>query len=146
MSNLFFNSIDNIFKENSLGLKLIAGDYNQSLSQIDRITKTHKIHDSDKPTSGLHKLIKSHKLIDIWRDTNKMKTQYTWRRINGIEKSRIYFWLIDSNIRPSIKKNDIRPAQIKHTDHLAVSLKIINKSIRGPNYWKMNNAYLKDIN
>ena len=62
------------------------------------------------------------------------------------KKTRIDFWLIDSNIRPSIYKTDIRPAQIKHTDHLAVSLKIINTSIRGPNFWKMNNAYLKDKN
>ena len=70
LRNLFFNSIDSLLKVYSLGLKLIAGDYNQSLSQIDRITKNNNVHISNKPTTGLHKLIKSHNLIDIWRDTN----------------------------------------------------------------------------
>ena len=76
---------------------------------------------------------------------NKYKAQYTWRRLNSVEKSRIDFWLTDPNIRPAILKTDIRPAQIKYTDHLAVSLKVINLSKRGPNFWKMNNIYLKDI-
>ena len=39
MRNLFFNSIDKLLKECSLGLKLIAGDYNQALAKIDRVTK-----------------------------------------------------------------------------------------------------------
>ena len=64
LRNLFSNSIDKLLKEYSLGLKLIAGDYNQSLSQIDRIAKHNYIHKLEKTTSGLHKLIKSHKLID----------------------------------------------------------------------------------
>ena len=65
-------------------MKLIAGDFNQSLAEKDRITKKHKLNNNDKSTSGLHKLIKMHKLNDIWRDIYKNKTQYTWRRLNGI--------------------------------------------------------------
>ena len=142
LRNIFFKSIDQLLKEFFLGIKLVAGDYNQTLSHIDRISKNKSY--SNNSTSGLHKLIKSHKLNDIWRDMNKNKSQYTWLRLNSIEKSRIDFWLTDANIRPAIFKTDIRPAQIKYTDHLAVSLKIINLSKRGPNFWKMNNSYLKD--
>ena len=73
LRNIFFNSIDTLLKENSLGIKLIAGDYNQTLTPIDRISRKHTSVDNNT-TSGLHKLIKSHKLIDIWRDNLKRNT------------------------------------------------------------------------
>ena len=123
LRNVFFKLIDQLLKDYSLGLKLLAGDFNQTLSDIDRISK-NKCYSYNISTSSLHKLIKSHKLNDIWRDMNKNKSQFTWRRVNSNEKSRIDFWLTDCNIRPAIFKTDIRPAQIKYTDHLAVSLKI----------------------
>ena len=41
------------------------------------------------------KLIKDFKLIDIWRNVNTNKLQYTWKRKNRLEKSRIDFWLIE---------------------------------------------------
>ena len=52
--------------------------------------------------------------------------------------------MIEKNVRPAILSTDIRPAQIKCTDHLAISLKIINKTQRGPGYWKLNNSFLED--
>ena len=87
----FFDSIEKLLKECSLGLKLIAGDYNQALAKIDRVTKKHNLVNIDNSTSELHKLIKMHNLNDIWRDIYKNKMQYTWRRLNGIEKRRIDF-------------------------------------------------------
>ena len=95
-------------------------------------------------TTHLHKLIKNHNLIDIWRDFNKNKAQFTWKRRNGSEKSRIDYFLTDLSLRPSISKTDIRPALIQYTDHQAISLKIFNTSQIGPNFWKINNMYLND--
>ena len=37
-----------------------------------------------KPVNSLKKLIKSHKLSDIWRELNPNITQYTWKRIMSI--------------------------------------------------------------
>ena len=83
-------------------------------------------------------------LTDIWKLKNPEKCQFTWRRKNSIEKSRIDFWLIDENITAQVVSADIRPAIIKSTDHLAVSLKIKSCRKRGPGYWKLNNTYLND--
>lgn len=55
------------------------------------------------------------------------------------------FWLIDDNLLPSILSSDIRPAVIKSTDHLAISLKIKPCSKRGLGFWKLNNSYLNDV-
>lgn len=54
----------------------------------------------------------------------RKEVQYTpIRRKNG-EASRIdYFW-VDRDIINMVKSADIRPAQIKCTDHQAISLKL----------------------
>ena len=42
-------------------------------------------------------------------------------------------------------RSDIRPAIIKYTDHMAVSLKLNIENIsKGPGYWKLNNNLLQD--
>ena len=142
MRNTFFKSIDTLLRESALGIKLLSGDFNETLQTIDRFSKNN--NNATQSNSQLKKLIKSHNLIDIWRELNANKIQFTWKRQNNFEKSRIDFWLIDMNIRLSISSTDIRPAQIQKTDHLAISLKIFSLSNTGPGYWKMNNSFLKD--
>ena len=71
--------------------------------------------------------------------------QYTWRRTHGIEKSRIGLFVVHDTIVTLIHSCDIRPAQIKHTDHLAVSIKNKLVNERGPGYWKFNQSLLHDI-
>ena len=77
-------------------------------------------------------------------DNNLETCKFTWRRKNSIEKSRIAFWLKDDNITAQVVSADIRPAIIKSTDHLAVSLKIKSCRKPGPGYWILNNNYLND--
>jgi exodeoxyribonuclease-3 len=137
---LFFNNISKILTEKAQGLKIIGGDFNEVLGKIDRVSNTLFL-DSSK---HLQSLIKSHNLKDIWRIKNKDNKQYTWRRKNSIEKSRIDFWLIEEILLSCVLQSDIRPALIKSTDHLAISLKLRPLSKRGPGYWKLNNTYLED--
>ena len=90
-------------------------------------------------------MIKLHKLIDIWKHINKDKCQYTWRRKNSVEKSRIDFWLTDKTLTPLIFHTDIRPALIQYTDHMAISLKLAIPNERGKGFWKLNNDHLNDL-
>ena len=61
------------------------------------------------------------------------------------EASRIDFFLISNELRQRIINSDIRPAIIKSTDHMAVSLKLnIESTVKGPGYWKLNNTLLQD--
>ena len=59
----------------------------------------------------------------------------------SLEKSRIDFWLVDSNLRAQVHSSDIRPACINSTDHMAISLKLKSQNNRGPGYWKLNHSY-----
>jgi exonuclease III len=42
-------------------------------------------------------MIKSHKLIDIWRQAKKIKTQFTWNRKDKSEATRIDYFLGNQN-------------------------------------------------
>ena len=64
-------------------------------------------------------------LLDIWRELNPNKTQFTWKRKHKInESTRIDYFLISPELRTQIESADIRPVIISHTDHQAISLKI----------------------
>jgi len=93
----------------------------------------------------VNNLVNVHDLTDIWRLKKQEMKQFTWRRKIGIEKSRIDLFLVHDTIVTLIHSCDIRPAQIKHTDHLAVSIKNKLGNERGPVYWKLNNSLLQDI-
>ena len=141
--NIFYNNIRTVILNNSQGNYIIGGDHNDILNDNDRISSS-KNTSRHATVKSLHELIKIYKLIDIWRKIHSNKQQFTWRRKNGNDKSRIDFWLIDRNLVQQISSTDIRPAIINNTDHMAISLKINTPSDRGPGYWKFNNALLKD--
>ena len=130
--NQFYKKVSKLIEEHTLGALIVGGDMNDLLSALD--TKNNKVHKKlKKPVNGLKQLIKTHKLIDIWRQLNKNKKQFTWKRKNSTnEASRIDFFIISSQVRTLTVSADIRPAQISSTDHLAISLKLdIYSSNRG---------------
>ena len=91
----FFEKCNNIIKDNALGIILMAGDFNTTLTINDRINKNNKTPYKHKTENNLSNIIKTHKLKDIWREIHKEKKQFTWRRKNSSEKSRIDFWLVN---------------------------------------------------
>jgi hypothetical protein len=130
-----------LLQEKSQGVKIVGGDFNEINELKDRVSGSRK---NIKLNRTFINLKKENNLTDIWRQLNPDKKQFTWRRKHGTDKSRIDFWLIDSNIIPLVHSTDIRPAVINYTDHLAVSLKIKKSIKRGPGYWKFNNKHLQD--
>ena len=85
--NTFFKQVDRSINEHSIGQIILAGDYNDILSKIE----TKKLYQSkkfDKPVHNLKSMIKSHNRIDIWRQKNKTKTQFTWNRKDKSEATR----------------------------------------------------------
>ena len=140
--NSFFKKVNNIIDKHSLGLLVIGGDMNNTLTEKDRKSKSQ--NKKPKIVYYLKQLIKKHKLSDIWRELHPGLRQFTWRRKNNNnESSRIDYFLICPNLRPKIFTSDIRPAMISSTDHMAISLKIdCNHHNRGRGYFKLNNSIL----
>lgn len=142
--NNFFNDLSKTLNENAQGYIIVGGDMNDIIQSSDRFNAKNNI--KSNPGKGFANFIKSNNLTDVWKLFNENKTQYTWRRKNSAEKSRIDFWLVEDNAVPLVVKSDIRPACIKYTDHQAISLKLQKSSKRGNGYWKMNISYLKESN
>ena len=109
MDNLYFQVIWR-WETANVGQLIPAGDYNDILSKIE----TKKIYQSkkfDKPAvHNLKSMIKSHKLIDIWRQKkNKTKTQFIWNRKDKSEATRIDYFLVSTEIFMNSYSSDIRP-------------------------------------
>ena len=142
--NKFFKKVQNIIENNRLGILILGGDMNETLSINDK--KTNNISRNYKPVNSLKKLIKKNNLTDIWRELHPNTSQFTWRRKNDTKiASRIDFFLISPDIRPHVMKADIRPAMISYTDHQAISLQVRqNSEERGRGFFKINNSILKE--
>ena len=104
--NVEFKLIDE-YKDNEGRLLLIN-------VEIKKIYPSKKF---DKPVHNLKSMIKSHKLIDIWRQKNKTKTQFTWNRKDKSEATRIDYFLVSTEILMNSYSSDIRPIVLKFTDH-----------------------------
>jgi len=132
----FFNNISQCIDNQTI----IGGDFNTSLSQIDR---HNTIHNVDRAYRELVKLIETNNLVDIWRNRNKNSNVFSWKRIvNGMIKlSRIDYYLVPKNFSRYIKN-----VFYKHTcisDHNFVYMKLdFAQTEIGPGIWVMNNNFL----
>lgn len=140
--NVFFRNLNELMTDDTCGYIVLGGDFNEALKPVDRISSSQNV--SQRSSPNLLKLISDHSLNDTWRSKHPNLTQFTWRRKNGVDKSRIDYWLIDENIVPIVSACDIRPALIQHTDHMAITLKLVFNNARGPGFWKFNNSLLED--
>ena len=99
--NTFFKQVDRLINEYSIGQIILAADYNDIVSKIN----TKKLYQSkkfDKPVHNLKSMIKSHKLIDIWRQ-KKIQTQFTWNRKDKSEATIIDYFLVSTEILMNLR-------------------------------------------
>ncbi|CAG2207261.1 unnamed protein product [Mytilus edulis] len=137
--DLFLKKVnDNIPKSDDL---ILLGDFNQSLSPLDRVGK----HFEDKAFKSLNNLLDSFNIYDVWRARFPTSRVFSWRRVieNKLVQSRIDYIFI-SKMFTSFVKN----VYYKHTaftDHSFVVLNIDFSLIeRGPGVWIFNNMLLDD--
>ena len=141
--NTFFKQVDRFIKEHIIGQKIPAGDYD-ILSKIDT-TKSYQCKKFDKPVINLKSMIKTHKLIDIRRQKNKNKTQFTWNRKDKFEATRIDYFLVSTDILMNLYSCDIIPIVLKYTDQNSISLKPkLFKGNLGNGYWKLSTSILEN--
>ena len=137
--NSFFKTIKVFINKYGLGQVILGGDFNDIWSLLDTKNKTKSSKKFDKPVTSLKGLIKSCKLIDIWRNKNKNTRQFTWCRKDRTEATRIDYFFVSKEVQKNCKSCVIRPIVQKITDHNAVSLKInTERGNKGRGYWKLN--------
>ena len=141
--NSFFKKVSEKLKEYGIGIPIVGGDFNETLKQIDRKGSFSNIH--SQSVNSFKTLIKSNKLSDNWRNMNENVQQFTWRRKDKSQASRIDFILIGEDFKSLVESCKIKPAIIKSTDHQCVFLKFrTGLAEKGNGYWKINNSILED--
>lgn len=124
---------------------IIAGDTNLALTDFDRMPGRPVARQSAKRV--LQNLMTKYELIDIWRQRNPTKREFTWTGVdtssNTRIRTRIDRILTNRTLDRNVSQIEIKPYQ--HSDHDATVITLdLQKQKRGAGYWHFNNALLND--
>ena len=133
-----FKKLDNLE-----GSKILIGDFNLTLEEIDRKRTTNRINNNVIAAETCKNYMEEVELIDIWRARNPNICKYSWSRKKPISASRLDFCLIDRAIESWVKNITYKDGY--RSDHMAISLEIDQyTTCRGSGIWKINNQILSD--
>ena len=138
----FFENVFNRIDQTGIDRKIIGGDYNLVMDNIDR--KGIGFHRHMKAIKIVKNLSDSIGLLDIWWQLRPHDLGYTWRRsFPHAIYERLDFFLISTSMEQLVDRVVKLPTY--KSDHSPVRL-VINESFhqRGKSYWKFNTRLLKD--
>ena len=125
-----------------LNFLVLCGDFNIHLGKLDvasprfRLTRAAKI---------LSSILKDLRLVDVWRELHPDTVQYTWRRLEPVQQSRIDYMIVSRHLVENhmVTGVDIQSGVL--SDHSVVTLaaKLV-LSRKGPGLWRFNNMLLED--
>ena len=142
----FFLDLQNKILNQNVQNIMIVGDWN--LVQEPLSDSIHYNHlNNPNARKIVHDMKTQLNLIDTWREYNKLKRQYTWKRklSNGtLQSARLDYFLVSECLTQFTYEDKICPSY--RSDHSIVSLNLcFNKYPRGKGFWKFNNSLLADV-
>lgn len=125
------------------GVVIMAGDLNLVMnSKLD--SSRNKAHRAEKHAKLLRKACSELGLVDIWRQLNPDKKEYTCYSGRHSTYNRLdYFFIYKQNVT-LVKSCNI--SSINMSDHAAISLTILLQSSKGRSLWRLNNSLLQESN
>ena len=92
----------------------------------------------------IEELCVEHDLIDIWRIRNLSETRFTWRKKSPITQRRLDYRLVFNCLKVYIDPVDIKTAIISDHSQIILDTNGLDKSVRGPSFWKFNFKVVND--
>jgi exonuclease III len=121
---------------------ILLGDFNMVMNQ-DKDTKGYINVNNPKAKEKLLDICTEFNLVDLWRECNAEKNEYTWRTANGNKHARLDFVLLSDTFFSEIGEVHIETGY--RTDHSMVVFTIKNPNSKKMKlFWKFNNSLLKD--
>ena len=124
--------------------KIIGGDFNTVLNPL--LDKKSRIisNKTSKEAELINSFLKNNSWSDVWRLLHPEEKQFTWNRRNPFTMSRLDFFLMPYENINSVSECCIYPGL--NSDHSFVTLQIeFLDSFKGRGFWKMNNAFLNNL-
>ena len=122
---------------------IIGGDFNFVIdSSIDSRNRIES-HRNTKAT--FNQICEELNLVDVWRNRNPDKSEFTWRKLKTRTFSRLDMFFVDVGSVLATEHSTIESAL--KTDHSCIMLTLnLNDYQRGPGTWKLNNLLLANEN
>ncbi|CAC5415426.1 unnamed protein product [Mytilus coruscus] len=121
---------------------LVAGDFNTTLSSLDKSGKT--LHCNDKAVKSLCNFMQEKGLYDIWRNRNVNTKVFSRKQVvqGFLTQSRLDYFLLSLDLKSCIK--NIHYKDTSFSDHSIVSMKVDFCNVeRGPVDELLNNVNVK---
>ena len=141
----FFRNVFGIINQIESVFTIVGGDYNLVLNSSLDWNKESSYN--PKAWDTLLTLMEEHNLVDIWRARFPNDKKFTWCKYDSTHRnfrwSCIDYFLVSESMMNGIVKCGIQPGVF--SDHSIISLDVeVEKSKRGPGYWKCNDEQLND--
>ena len=139
-----FENVGNILEQMDNENIILGGDWNIVLDY--KLDTRNRNSSAGRPRSRqkIIEMITLFELVDIWRHLYPEKKGYTWRRYNSFQQSRLDYFLISESLLGDVK--GLKVLSGYRSDHSMVFLALdSNTKKRARQFWKFNNALLKDI-
>jgi len=124
-------------------LIIVVGDFNNTLSNLDRNSKT--VHSNDQAFLSLDRCVDINDLYDIWRARNPRVLEYSRKQVveNRLVQSRIDYFLVSKSLGTFVK--NIYYNDTAFSDHSCVLMSFDMDLVeRGTGVWVLNNTFLLD--
>lgn len=139
----FFGKVSRVLEDVGNQHIIMAGDWNCALDTKIDVRNYTGFANRPRTRKKIHDIMAKLDLIDIWRQQNSEKHQYTWRRFNTTKQSRLDYFLMSEDLTTEVNSCKIEVGY--RSDHSLVTL-ALKKEVakRDRPFWKFNNALLKN--
>ena len=123
----------------------MAGDWNVFLDpKVDQKNYRNPEKYREKTREAIKSKIRTHSLIDIYREANPTAREYTYKdRAGTTTESRLDYFIVDQETAAYTTKTSIEPITTPF-DHSEITMIVdFDKVMRGPGFWKFNNSHLE---
>ena len=137
----FLKRLNGILEEFACDNVILCGDFNIHLSPLDAELGKYKVTDASKI---LYELTNQSCLKDIWRVQNPTRREFTWRRVEPLQQSRIDYIFVSELLSCNYEIKAAIQAGIR-SDHsvITITAESANRQ-RGPGLYRFNNELLSD--
>ena len=126
---------------------VLCGDFNTVVdAKLDRFGCNPDSQWAYNWPTSLADLVASLDLHDAWRLQHLADREYTWRRPNGAQASRLDMFWLTSFLLPFIAQVNILPFFRSDHSYVYIKLALPSKVHRGCGLWKFNVTHLADPN
>ena len=120
---------------------ILCGDFNVHLGPRDVEVGKYR---STSISKYIYELAEQLSLKDIWREQNPNKTEFTWRRAQPLQQSRIDYIFISETVRCNFDIQSVIEAGVR-SDHSVIAITAVSaQRKRGAGLYRFNNELLAD--